>query len=81
MQFFRKIIFVCKVILALLLIAFGIYFALINNQNIGLELLFFSVPSINVGLLVIIAVFCGVFLGIILASISNIFNNKSNNSS
>ncbi|MBE8182022.1 MAG: DUF1049 domain-containing protein [Candidatus Portiera sp.] len=77
MQIIHKIIFVFKGILALGLIALGIYFALSNNQQVSIDLILFSIESINIGLLIIIAVSCGTLLGILLSSIGNIFNKKN----
>lgn len=77
MQLIRKIILVCKGILALGLIALGIYFALANNEQVSIDLIFFSISSINIGLLIVIAVSCGALLGILMSSIGNIFNKRT----
>ena len=77
MNFIRKFISLIKIVLTLVLIGCGMYFAFINKQLVGFNLIFVRVDSINLGLLIIITLLAGLLLGLLISSLSNLGGNKS----
>lgn len=76
MKFFASIMLFTKIILVLALVAFGMYFALINKQLVTFDLLLFTVPSINLGLLIMLSLLIGILLGIFASSVSALAYKK-----
>ncbi len=79
MKFLSGPVFIAKLIICLLFIFLGIYFALHNQQLVKFDLIFLQIPQINLGLLSIMLLLCGFILGFI-ASLTIIGKSKQRNS-
>ncbi|UNU73107.1 LapA family protein [Moraxella nasovis] len=55
------------IILLTVVFAYSIALVLINNSEVAVNLMFSNVPSMNLGLLLVITIFLGVLIGILLA--------------
>lgn len=55
------------IVLLFLVFGYALGLVLVNSSEVGVNLLFSNVPSMNVGLLLILAISLGVLLGLLLA--------------
>ena len=79
MKFLSGPVFIAKLIICLLFVFLGIYFALYNKQLVKFDLIFLQIPQINLGVLSIMLLLCGFILGFI-ASLPIIEKSKQKNS-
>ena len=79
MKFLSGPVFIAKLIICLLFVFLGIYFALYNKQLVKFDLIFLQIPQINLGLLSVMLLLCGFILGFV-ASLPIIGKSKQKNS-
>lgn len=78
MKLWYKLIFYVKVLVSLALVFLGMYFAIINRQQVELNLIFTKIDGINLGLLSLVILCLGVLLGIIIGSLSGLLPSRKN---